>query len=226
MDAGIGGAAVSVLLEVHRLRKHAGERAILDIDALTLMRGRSYLLSGGNGAGKTTLLRVLAGLEPAQCASFVFDGAAIDLGDYPRAMRRRIAFVQHHPFLFGTSVQANVGYGLRAVGTMAAETRRRVAEAMRWGALDTLAATPPRALSAGEVQRVALTRAHVLDPDVYLLDEPTANLDDSGRRLVIGLIESIASEGKTLLIACHDRELLSLPGVERLHIDRGRLVDV
>jgi tungstate transport system ATP-binding protein len=196
---------------------------ILEIDALALARGRSYLLSGGNGAGKTTLLRTLAGLDPADCELLRFDGRALVPGAYPRSLHRRIALVQHHPFLFGTSVAANVAYGLRAAGLGEAETGRRVAEAMRWAALGTLAATPPRALSAGEAQRVALARAHVLDPDLYLLDEPTANLDEDGRRLVIALIEGIVSEGKTLLIACHDRELLALPAVERLHIEAGRI---
>lgn len=214
---------MNALLDIRALQKSAGDRIILDIDALSLQAGRSYLLSGGNGAGKTSLLRVLAGLDNARCAAFRFDGNAFDLARYPQGLRRRIAFVAHHPFLFGTSVRANIGYGLRAGALRVAEIERRVTDAMRWAALDALSATPPRALSAGEAQRVALARAHVLDPDLYLLDEPTANLDDSGRRLVIALIEAIVGEGKTLLIACHDRELLALPRVERLHIDSGRL---
>lgn len=214
---------MSSLLDIRGLRKSAGKRTLIDVDALSLQAGKSYLLSGGNGSGKTTLLRVLAGLEPAQCTAFCFDGVPVALADYPQGLRRRIAFVAHHPFLFGTSVKANIGYGLSAAGTPSADIDRSVAAAMRWAMLDSLSATPPRALSAGEAQRVALARAHVLDPDIYLLDEPTANLDDSGRQLVIGLIESIVGEGKTLLVACHDRELLALPRVERLHIDGGRI---
>jgi tungstate transport system ATP-binding protein len=62
-----------------------------------------------------------------------------------------------------------------------------------------------------------------MDPVLYLLDEPTANLDENGRDLVSRLINAISKEGRTLLIACHDRELLNLTGITRLHMTAGRL---
>ena len=100
---------------------------------------------------------------------------------------------------------------------------RRTEAAIGWAGIESIANRPPLALSAGEKQRVALARAHALDPALYLLDEPTANLDENGRDLVTRLIDAIAREGRTLLIACHDRELLSLAGVVRLHMLDGRM---
>lgn len=211
------------LLSCRGLIRIAGGQRILDIGQLELQRGRTYLLSGSNGAGKTSLLRVLAGLEQAHCEQFLFDGIDVDLANYPRRMRSHIGFVHHHPVMFSTSVADNIAFGLRAAGVARSEVRRRTDEAIKWAGIGSLATRPPQALSAGEKQRVALARAHALDPAVYLLDEPTANLDEDGRVLVTRLIDTIAREGRTLLIACHDRELLGLDGVVRLHMRDGRL---
>lgn len=215
---------MSALLEIRGLKKALGGRTLLSLERLTLDRGGSYLLSGDNGAGKTTLLRVIAGLEPASVQRFEFDGTPLSLDDYPRSLRSRIAFVHDHPFVFSSSVEENVGYGLRALGVAPDEASRRVAQALQWAGIEQHVRKRAQTLSAGEKQRLALARVHVLDPLLYLLDEPTANLDEDGRRRVIGLIEAIAREGRTLVVACHDRELLSLPTVQRLRIAQGRLV--
>ena len=214
---------MSFLLSCHSLKRQLGDRVLLSVDHLQLERGRTYLLSGANGAGKTTLLRVLAGLDSARCASFEFEGAQRSLSPYPRKLHRRIGFVHHHPILFSTSVSANIAFGLRAAGVPLREAMRRAEAAITWAGIRPLVDTPPQALSAGEKQRVALARVHATDPVLYLLDEPTANLDENGRDLVTTLIDAISKEGRTLLIACHDRELLNLTGVTRLHMTAGRL---
>ena len=214
---------MSILLSCHSLKRQLGDRVLLSVDRLELEHGRTYLLSGANGAGKTTLLRVLAGLDSARCASFEFEGSQHSLSAFPKTLHRRIAFVHHHPILFSTSVAANVAFGLRAAGVPSAEAGRRTDAAIEWAGIRPLVDTPPLALSAGEKQRVALARVHALDPVLYLLDEPTANLDENGRDLVTRLIDAISKEGRTLLIACHDRELLNLTGVSRLYMTAGRL---
>ncbi|MGD2139772.1 MAG: ABC transporter ATP-binding protein [Burkholderiales bacterium] len=211
------------LLSCAGLRREAGERVIVDVDRFELARGRTYLLSGPNGAGKTTLLRVLAGLEQAQYEKLQFDKRDVRLEKYPQWLRRKIAFVHHHPLLFSTSIVSNIAYGLRALGLGSSETARRAEAAVAWAGIEPLLDRSPQALSAGEKQRVALARAHALDPALYLLDEPTANLDGSGRDLVLRLIGAIGEEGRTLLIACHDRELLNLAGVSHLHMADGRV---
>ena len=212
-----------MLLSCRDLRRTVGDQTILEVDRLELERGRTYLLSGSNGAGKTSLLRVLAGLEQAHCEQFLFDGVDVDLANYPRHMRSRLGFVHHHPVMFSTSVADNIAFGLRAADVSRSEVKRRTDEAIEWAGIGSLASRPPQALSAGEKQRVALARAHALDPAMYLLDEPTANLDENGRVLVTRLIDTIAREGRTLLIACHDRKLLGLDGVVRLHMRDGFL---
>ncbi|NIO40851.1 MAG: ATP-binding cassette domain-containing protein [Burkholderiales bacterium] len=213
------------LLSCRRLRRNIAGRTILTADQLVLERGRTYLLTGANGAGKTSLLRVLAGLDRAQCQHLEFDGTDISSGHYPRHVRRQLGFVHHQPVMFSSSLARNIGFGLRAIGMPKPEMQRRTQAAIEWAGISSLVNRPPQALSAGEKQRVALARAHALDPALYLLDEPTANLDEEGRILVTNLIDAIAQEERTLLIACHDRELLGLDGVVHLFMRDGR-VDV
>jgi tungstate transport system ATP-binding protein len=214
---------VSELLAVRGLRKRYGERLLFDIDALTVDAASAYVLTGVNGAGKSTLLRVLAGLEQAEAASVQFEGRAMTLHPYPKALRAAIVYVHQHPIMFSTSVAHNIGYGLLARGQPKERVARAVEEAMAWAGVEHLRDADPARLSGGEKQRVALARARVLQPKLLLLDEPTANLDGAAREQVIGLIPTLVEAGSSVVMACHDRDLIGLPGVRRLKLRDGHL---
>jgi tungstate transport system ATP-binding protein len=221
-------ANTSALLEVHGLRRRIGERSLFDIDALAFPRATAVVLTGVNGAGKTTLLRMVAGLERAPGASVRWTGedgaprsAALD--PFPTELRRRIAYMHQHPYLFRTSVRANIAYGLKGRGLGAHDIERRVAAALDWAGIGHVQDTAPDRLSGGEIQRVALARAKVLEPDLLLLDEPTSSLDGHAREQVIALVQQLAEEGRTVVMICHDRDLINLPGVVRWKLTDGRL---
>jgi tungstate transport system ATP-binding protein len=214
---------VSALLVIESLRKRYGERELFDIERFTLDAASAYVLTGVNGAGKSTLLRVLAGLEHAEAASMSFDGKALALAPYPAAMRAAVAYVHQHPIMFSTSVAHNIGYGLLARGASKALVRTEVAQAMEWAGVAHLPGSDPASLSGGEKQRVALARAKVLRPRLLLLDEPTANLDGAARERVIALIPTLIAAGSTVVMACHDPDLIGLPGVRRLKLRDGRI---
>jgi tungstate transport system ATP-binding protein len=215
---------VTPLLAVQGLAKAYAGRTVLDVKALALDAGQSYVLTGDNGSGKSTLLRALAGLEPATCGSCEFHGRHFSLQDSPEALRREIVYVHQHPYLFRSSIAENIAYGLKARGVNGAQRVRLVEEAIEWAGVGHLRAVPPQKLSGGETQRVAQARARVLKPRLFLLDEPSANLDGEARAQVIALIRQLVQDKGSLLIACHDRELIELPGMLRLHLDNGRLV--
>ena len=214
---------MSELLSIRRLRKAHGEQPLFDIDALALDAGSAYVLTGVNGAGKSTLLRVLAGLESAHAEGMAWQGKAANMAPYPRQMREAIVYVHQHPIMFSTSVAHNIGYGLVARGVPRARIAQLVDQAMLWAGVEHLRERDPAALSGGEKQRVALARAKVLDAKLLLLDEPTANLDGAAREQVIALIPALVEGGGTVVMACHDRDLIGLPGVQRLKLRDGRL---
>ena len=211
------------LLAVEVIRKRFGARTVLDLAALTLHSGGSYALTGDNGAGKTTLLRVIAGLEAAEVERARYRGADVDLRAYPEWLRREVIYVHQHPYLFDTSLRDNIAYGLKVRGTARRERQRLVEEAIQWARVGHLLDSPVRKLSAGEKQRVALARARVLKPRLFLLDEPTANLDRESRQQTISLIRDLCDADGAVLIACHDPEIIQLPGMFRLHLQGGRI---
>jgi tungstate transport system ATP-binding protein len=214
---------VKQLLAVRGLTKRHGERLLFAIDSLELDAGSAYVLTGVNGAGKSTLLRVLAGLEPAEATGVEFEGRRLALHPYPKQLRAAIVYVHQHPIMFSTSVAHNIGYGLLARGTPKAVVARAVEEAIAWAGVAHLVDADPSKLSGGEKQRVALARARVLQPKLLLLDEPTANLDGAAREQVIGLIPTLMETGSSVVMACHDRDLIGLPGVQRLKLRDGHL---
>lgn len=211
------------LLFVGGLKKRFGARQLFEIDRLVLREGAAYVLTGLNGTGKSTLLRILAGLESAEVDNVSFLGIETALAPYPRVLREAVVYVHQHPVMFSTSVADNIAYGLNARGIALDEAARRVDEAMQWAGVEHLRRSKPATLSGGEKQRVALARAKVLQPKLLLLDEPTANLDGAAREQVIALIPSLTAAGSTVVMACHDRDLISLPNVERLKLRDGRL---
>jgi tungstate transport system ATP-binding protein len=182
------------------------------------------VLTGMNGAGKSTLLRVLGGLERAEIDSLRFEGQDIlRVHPFPRALREGIVYVHQHPVLFSTSVAHNIGYGLALRGLPKAEVEEATAQAMAWAGVEHLHDHDPTRLSGGEKQRVALARAKVLQPKLLLLDEPTSNLDGQAREQVIELIPTLVEAGRSVIVACHDRDLIGMPGVRRLKLRDGHL---
>ena len=216
------------LLGVRGLRKRhsqgQNQRLLFDIGTLEVSTHGAYVLTGMNGAGKSTLLRVLGGLERAEIDSLRFEGQdVLRTHPYPRALREAIVYVHQHPVMFSTSIAHNIGYGLQVRGVPKLEAARKVEEAMVWAGVAHLQDVEPARLSGGERQRVALARAKVLCPKLLLLDEPTSNLDGQAREQVIELIPTMVEAGGSVVVACHDRDLIGLPGVQRFKLRDGQL---
>jgi tungstate transport system ATP-binding protein len=211
------------VLELKSITKNFPQRELLRGVDLALKSGNSYVLTGDNGCGKTTLMRIIAGLEPANGGAMHFEGNEVDLDRYPEALRQRMTYVHQQPYLFHTSIAHNIAYGLKTRGVRKQQRETLIAEAIAWAGVEHLRDVLPHKLSGGERQRVALARAKVLNPRLLLFDEPTASLDTEARRYAIELIDELRRDDVTVLVACHDREIIDMPGMKWLQLASGRV---
>jgi tungstate transport system ATP-binding protein len=211
------------LFSAEGLAKCFGERVLFDGARVELEAGSGYVLTGANGSGKTTLLRIVAGLEPAERGRLAFRARASAVSDYPEAWRSEIVYVHQQPYLFHTTIEKNLEYGLARRGAPRTEREARVREALAWAGLADRRGVPPHKLSGGETQRAALARAKVLDPTLLLLDEPTANLDGDARKQVLELVTALCIENHTVVVASHDPEIIRLAILNRLHVSDRRI---
>jgi heme exporter protein A len=179
------------------LARHYGEREALSGVSLSLTVGETLVVFGPNGAGKTTLLRVLATLlRPHQGEVRVLGHS---LPGEAWAVRGRIGLLGHEPLLYRElTARENLRFHARLHDVGAA----RVEELLALVGIDARADEPLRSLSRGMVQRVAVARAVLHDPELLLLDEPRSNLDPAAVELVEPLIG--AASGRTRVICSHD----------------------
>jgi heme exporter protein A len=184
-------------IEVDGLARHYGEREALSDVSLSLPAGRTLVVFGPNGAGKTTLLRVLATLLRPHAGRVRVLGESLP-GD-AWAVRGRIGLLGHEPLLYRElTAHENLRFHARLHGV----GEQRVQELLAAVRIDDRAEEPLRTLSRGMVQRVAVARAVLHDPELLLLDEPRSNLDPAAVELVEPLVG--ASSGRTRVICSHD----------------------
>ena len=189
-----------------------GATRIIDDVSLSLAAQRTVVL-GPNGAGKSTLVRLIHGLlHPS--------GGRLH---WPQPLTQGMVF--QRPVMLRTTALANVIYGLKLKGHSADESRRRARAALARAGLDHIARRPARLLSGGEQQRVALARAWALEPELLILDEPTASLDPGSTREVERIIGEIAAGGARILMTTHNLGQARRMADEIVFIDRGRVLE-
>ena len=193
----------SPLMQIRGLTKSYQSNLVLNIDELDLYGAEAVLLSGRNGAGKSTLLKIIAGLE-RYCTGTVSLSSPRGFPKRSALHHHRVIYLHQHPFLFDCSVEENLAYGLKCRRLSRAQRQPKVAQALRWSGLERLAQRNAKNLSGGEKQRIALARAWVLEPELLLLDEPTANMDAESREQTSFLIRRLINEGMGIVICSHE----------------------
>jgi heme exporter protein A len=184
-------------IELEGLGRDYGERVALREVSLTLEAGETLVVFGPNGAGKSTLLRILATLlRPHRGTARVLGSA---LPGEAHAVRGRVGFLGHEPLLYrDLSARENLRYHARLHRVPEARADELLAQVQ----MERRGDDPVRELSRGMVQRVAVCRAVLHDPELLLLDEPTANLDPAATELVEPLVGR--ASGRTRVVTSHD----------------------
>ena len=188
---------------------------VLEIDALDLRAGEVLVILGPNGAGKSTLLRALAGLEDPSGGTIASGASGV------------VTLVFQRPAAFAGSVAHNVGAALLGRGLARAEVDGRVGAALQRFEIAGLAQRRAATLSGGELRRLALARAFVLEPAVLLLDEPFDDLDATGQAtLSLDLRRAIADTGVAVAMVTHDLRRALLLADRIAVLLEGRLAQI
>jgi len=178
-------------------------------------------LVGANGAGKSTLLLHLNGVLDGS-ARVRIHGLTVERGNLG-AVRRMVGMVFQNPDdqLFCPTVAQDVAFGPRNMRLAEAEVAARVERALASVGLAGFGPRNPFHLSLGEKKRAAIATVLSMEPQILVLDEPTANLDPRGRREIAQLLESL---GGTQIVATHDLEMVRRLCSRVIVLDRGRIV--
>ena len=217
------------MLEIQNVALQYNGKAILDDVSLQVAKGEFFVIIGPNGAGKTCLLKIIAGLEKTQQGSVICKGK--ELGGYSRKeLSRVIAMVPQHvdtnfPFTVAETVIMGRTPHLGLLGLESSNDYLIAETAMQFTDIAHLADRRLDQVSGGELQRVIIARAICQQPQIVLLDEPTAALDPAHQLKIMDLMEKFRQEqGTTIIMVSHDLNLASLYGDRLLLLKEGRVM--
>ncbi|GAA1549923.1 ABC transporter ATP-binding protein [Kribbella lupini] len=226
------GRSAQPLLQATKLSARVrGQEPILREVDLSVLPGACLGVVGRSGSGKTTLARCLAGLHERYAGEITFDGKVLPvLRKRTAEQNRRVQYVwqevrgsfdERRPVVDQVARTAERLRGFRPL-----EARdEAVAVLARLGVSAMVAARPPSRLSGGELQRAALARALLAEPDVLICDEITTALDEHGTGLVVELLQELKQQGTALVWISHDLGLVAAVADDLLVIDAGRIAE-
>ena len=210
-----------------RFAYDSGSEALAGV-SMTVHAGEQIAILGANGSGKSTLLKIMDGLcFPSagwvQAFGRPLTERALQVEAFNFAFRRRVSLVfqDSEVQLFSPSVWDEVAFAPLQMGFSQAEVTSRVEGALEALRIAHLRGRPPHRLSGGEKKRVALASVLSLDPEVWLLDEPTAGLDPRSCAWLVGFLQEQARAGRTVIVATHDLDIVPTIAERVYMLDEG-----
>ncbi|WP_296255122.1 ATP-binding cassette domain-containing protein [uncultured Ezakiella sp.] len=197
-------------------------KGILDIPDLTFYKGITSII-GKSGSGKTTLMLALNKMITPTSGDVYYHGENIKDMDAVK-LRRKVLMLGQQPIIFPGNVRDNLNQGLKFAKKELADDKK-LKELLDYVDLDKDLEDDPSEFSGGEKQRIAIGRVIAMDPDVYLLDEPSSALDSELANNTIEKLSQIAKEkGQTIIMVTHSEEIAKNISDKILFIDKGRVV--
>ena len=192
-------------LELEHLKKHYGDKAVVQDLSLTLEKGQLLCILGSSGCGKTTTLNMIGGFLTPDSGRILLDGQ--DITALPPERRPVSTVFQSYSLFPHMTVLENVVYGLKFRGVRRAQAREKGMRYLEMVGLAEYANAPIFEISGGQQQRVALARALIVEPKLCLLDEPFSNLDASLRFRMREELKKLQRDlGMTMVFVTHDQE--------------------
>ena len=236
-SSGAIAEAASVKLKVADLHKSYGEPQVLKGVSLNARNGDVISMVGASGSGKSTMLRCINFLEKPDAGCITLDGQSIEMrqgrgGDqtpHPaqlQNLRTRLAMVfQHFNLWSHMTVMENICLAPRRVlGVSAKEAEERARTYLeKVGLPDRVTSQYPAFLSGGQQQRVAIARALAMEPEIILFDEPTSALDPELAGEVLKVIQTLAEEGRTMIMVTHEMGFARQVSSQVLFLHQGRI---
>jgi tungstate transport system ATP-binding protein len=209
----------------HTFKTYNGNPILRDC-SFSFAGGHTYVLQGPNGSGKSTLFRMLALLERPDSGTVRYRDNGGILEDN-LALRRRLTLVLPRTGVFNTTVYKNVAYGLKVRGVQRKEVEERVTKALLAVGLPHKKWQRALELSSGETKRLGIARAMVINPEVFLLDEPTANIDPANTEIIEDIILKMKRDRQaTILMITHDPVQAQRLSDDLLLMQDGKIIPV
>ena len=206
------------------------EKVALKNITLTIDDGEFLGIVGHTGSGKSTLVSHFNGLIKLMSGKLIVDGIDLSLKYDYKKLRSKVGMVFQYPEyqLFDETVERDVGFGPKNIGLDDAEIKKRVQEAVTTVGLsyDDIKDRSPFELSGGQMRRVALAGVLAMQPDILVLDEPTAGLDPKGKKEILSIIGDVHSNGKTIIMISHNMEEIAANCNRVAVMDNGELAGV
>jgi ABC-type cobalt transport system, ATPase component len=203
------------MIELKNLTFYYDRRLVLNQINAVFPDGKCTCVDGPNGCGKSTLFRILNGLEHPQSGTYLFDGETITADklkdkNFARSFHQKIGYVfqDAEAQLFTRSVEDEIAFGLYQLKYPQEKIHAVTEKYLTMMDLQEVRRQAPFTLSGGEKKRTALAAVLAMDPEVLVLDEPAASLDEDGQQWLLSFLKQLKTEKKTILIATHQKEII------------------
>ncbi|MBY4717536.1 amino acid ABC transporter ATP-binding protein [Ralstonia mannitolilytica] len=213
------------MITINNLQKYYGNKITLDIGSFNLRQGDVCVATGPSGAGKTTLAKVLVGLEDYQGQIHIKGKNLADYSIKERAQQIGMVFQDFGLWNNHTALENIMLAQVKVLGRSKEEAHKIALQQLEKVHMTVHLSKHPRELSGGQKQRIAIARTLAMNPEVIVLDEPTASLDRQNIKSAIANLKELAQQGTTMLIVTHDLEFAQKVSNRVVFMHSGKILE-
>lgn len=216
------------MIELKNVCYAYGNEIALRYINLNIQKGESVIIQGPNGCGKSTLIKILNGIIFPMEGSYTYEDheiteKALKDSRFAKWFHQQMGYVFQNADtqLFCGSVEEEIAFGPIQMGFSEEKVKQRTEDCLRLFGIEKLRERPPYHLSGGEKRKVSLACILSMNPEVLILDEPLAGLDESTQKMLIDFLKKFHAAGKTLIIITHNNQLAKELGTRFIQMNEN-----